>query len=129
MVYLRSTIEAYNHHLHIGEQFFLYNKDGKRVTTSKDGGELMLKTPKQDIHGKVVWEGDIVGCYYKDDEDIDQVSYLPVMWSDKLGAFALDDSFNKDGSSFAPLMEHDDIEIFGNIYEHKHLLNNVKNDQ
>lgn len=127
MLYLESTAESHNHYLHLGSEFYVYNSDGKLVASSITGGEIMLKTPKLDKNRQTVWEGDIVKNCFLGDDGKEETAYFPVVWSDELGAYGVDDSFKKDGSSFFPLMEFSDIELAGNIYQNKDLIQDEQN--
>lgn len=83
--------------------------------------ELQLYSGVEDKNGKEVCEGDIHSERNNIDGTMTDI-YMPVVFDN--GAFWIDESFNKDGSSLYLLCEYNDapLNIVGNIHENPELL-------
>lgn len=86
--------------------------------------ELMQCTGLKDKNGKLIYEGDILKCYYIDsDTDNQEFDLMKMVYNDKYCAFGL---IGLKTSHFEDFVNCDyiaeDYEVIGNIYENKELL-------
>lgn len=77
-----------------------------------------------DKNGKEINKGDLLGEVVKiDGEEI--MSAIPVCWWEEVAAWAVDLSFEKDGSYLELLSQnYEGMEIIGTIFDNPELLNN-----
>lgn len=78
--------------------------------------ELMQYTGLKDRNGKEIYGGDIIKSKYKD--------ILLVNWNEKKASFCLDKRGWAFSHFFGESCDPEDIEVIGNIYENKQLLDN-----
>jgi uncharacterized phage protein (TIGR01671 family) len=77
-----------------------------------------MYTGLQDCKGKEVWEGDICKCNHPDDRGY---HLGHIIFNDEMSAFMLQRDLTLYGDIL--LCEFDKIEVIGNIYENRSLLN------
>ena len=88
-------------------------------TAEDDSSVLMQFTGLPDKNGVDVFEGDIVEIYSK----VGKTKTIgEVVYESKVSAFMVDDTTFK---QYLPLTQEDCIEVVGNIYENKELLNEI----
>ena len=83
--------------------------------------ELMQYTGITDVNGKEIYDGDILRCFNGSQDKVGTV--VQVYYDDTYTGYY---PFNRDEVGFNT--NSNSIEVIGNIYEHKHLLEEYKNE-
>lgn len=106
--------------------------DGNIIDREKTGTIFMQYTGLKDKHGKEIYEGDIIiqehwsgGNDYSEPDETDKFKGIVIY---ETSGFGIQTSICKKGETEVPLFENNQFlksEVIGNIYEHKHLLDNT----
>lgn len=97
---------------------FPLNIDGFMSFKTSDTTVLMQYTGLKDINDTKIFEGDLVKCFYPERNGITHTLLGPVSFID--GSYFITETER----SYSSLLysEFASIEVIGNIYQHKHLL-------
>ena len=94
------------------------------MTVPFDDVELMQSTGLFDINDKEIFEGDILKCTSFDGS----FWYETVLWDSTLAGFATQEKgYDATAISYITDSEAITIEVIGNVYEHKELVEEAKN--
>ena len=81
---------------------------------------LMQSTGIFDKNGIEIFQNDLLIDRETDDEGNDISSVYPVIYNPKQGAWCVDNSYKKDGSSLVSMVDYfglENLEVYGNIYQ------------
>jgi uncharacterized phage protein (TIGR01671 family) len=81
---------------------------------------LMQSTGIFDKNGIEIFQNDLLIDRETDDEGNDISSVFPVIYNPKQGAWCVDNSYKKDGSSLVSIVDYfglENLEVYGNIYQ------------
>lgn len=81
---------------------------------------LMQSTGIIDKNGIEIFQNDLLIDRETDHEGNDISSVMPVIYNPKQGAWCIDNSFKKDGSSLVSMVDYfglENLEVYGNIYQ------------
>ena len=83
-----------------------------------DSNTLSVCTGLRDLQSKLIFEGDFLEDLYKD-EDIEIISYVPVVYNNDTATFCIDNSYYKNHISLVSLIDYfgSHLVVNGNIFE------------